>query len=64
MTYSLNTLNTDRATAPPSGIRRFTQEMGLVVGLVLLVFALLALLTHHAADPAWSTTGQGGTVAN
>jgi S-DNA-T family DNA segregation ATPase FtsK/SpoIIIE len=64
MTYSLNTLNTDRATAPPSGIRRFTQEMGLVVGLVLLVFALLALLTHHPADPAWSTTGQGGSVTN
>ncbi|MGA8513654.1 MAG: DNA translocase FtsK 4TM domain-containing protein, partial [Burkholderiaceae bacterium] len=60
MTYSLDTL-TSRATAKrsdPSG-RKFSHELGLLVGAVALIFWLIALLTHTAVDPAWSTSGSG-----
>jgi len=57
MTYSLNTLNADRASAAPAGVARFAQEIGLVLGAAALAFWLLALLSHSLADPAWSTTG-------
>jgi len=57
MTYSLNTLNADRANAPPSGLSRFALEIGLVLGALALAFSLLALLSHSPDDPAWSTTG-------
>ena len=36
MTYSLNTLNADRAAQGPSGLARFAQEIGLVLGAALL----------------------------
>ena len=64
MTYSLNTLNADRAQATPGGVARFTQEIGLVVGAAALAFWLLALLSHSLADPAWSTTGSRAEVGN
>ena len=64
MTYSLNTLNADRAERAPSGLSRFTQEIGLVLGAAGLLFWLLALLSHSLADPAWSTSGRGPQVSN
>lgn len=64
MTYSLNTLNADRAERAPSGLSRFTQEIGLVLGAAGLLFWLLALLSHSLADPAWSTSGHGTEVTN
>ena len=66
MTYSLNTLNNPAAgSAPPrSGVSRFAHEFGLVLGLVALVFWLLALLSYSAQDPAFSTSGAGGPIAN
>ncbi|WP_374412341.1 DNA translocase FtsK [Hydrogenophaga sp.] len=64
MTYSLNTLNADRANAPPSGISRFAHEVALVVGAALLGLWLLSLLSHSLADPAWSTTGTQDRVGN
>ncbi|MBE0587696.1 MAG: DNA translocase FtsK 4TM domain-containing protein, partial [Hydrogenophaga sp.] len=64
MTYSLNTLNADRAQAAPGGVARFTQEIGLVVGAAALAFWLLALLSHSLIDPAWSTTGSRSEVGN
>jgi S-DNA-T family DNA segregation ATPase FtsK/SpoIIIE len=57
MTYSLNTLNADRANEAPAGLGRFAQEIGLVLGAAALAFWLLALVSHSLADPAWSTTG-------
>jgi len=65
MTYSLNTLNStgQPATARP-GWRRFTDELGLFVGLVLLLFWLLALLSYSPQDGAWSTSGGGSAVLN
>jgi DNA segregation ATPase FtsK/SpoIIIE, S-DNA-T family len=64
MTYSLNTLNADRANEAPSGVGRFAQEIGLVLGAALLAFWLLAMLSHSLADPAWSTTGSQPLVGN
>ena len=59
MTYSLNTLNADRAAAPPMGINRFAQEIGLLAGFVALVFAFISLVSYTRGDAAWSTTGAG-----
>lgn len=66
MTYSLHTLNdTSGATAAPrAGAGRFAHEFFLVLGLVALVFWLLALVSHSAHDPAFSTSGTGEPIAN
>ncbi len=59
MNYSLNTLNASAAAKSPprSGAARFGHEIGLLVGLLALVFWLLALMSYAAQDAAWSTTG-------
>ena len=67
MTYSLHTLNTSnsRAAAPvPSGAGRFAQEIGLFLGMIALVFCLLAFLSHSIQDPAWSTSGVNESPRN
>ncbi len=66
MTYSLNTLNdSGRArSAPRAGVGRFAHEIGLVLGLVALVFWLLALASYSAQDPAFSTSGSGAAIRN
>ena len=66
MTYSLNTLNSSRATATSaqSGWGRLAAELGLLAGLLLLVFSLLALLSYSPLDAAWSTSGNGGPLLN
>ena len=68
MTYSLNTLNASSSArpAPRTGAARFGHEIGLVVGLLALVFWLLALSSYSAQDAAWSTSGTRGDrlVAN
>jgi len=59
MTYSLDALNTQNspATAAPGGVRRFTHEVGLILGLLGLLFWSLALLSYSSTDAAWSTSG-------
>jgi S-DNA-T family DNA segregation ATPase FtsK/SpoIIIE len=66
MTYSLNTLNSQRSSVAPvaSGWRRFADELGLLLGLLLLLLWLVALLTYSAQDAAWSTSGSGAPVLN
>ena len=65
MTYSLHTLNnTKEAPPPPSGLQRFVQEIALTAGLVLLLFWLVAMLSHSAQDPAWTTSGSSLTPRN
>lgn len=64
MTYSINTLNADRANPPASGVSRFAHELALVLGAAVLGFWLIALLSHSLNDPAWSTTGNEGDVRN
>jgi DNA segregation ATPase FtsK/SpoIIIE, S-DNA-T family len=58
MTYSLDTLHSraPQRTAAPLG-RKFATEIGVILGALLLLFWLLALLSHSSADPAWSTSG-------
>lgn len=66
MTYSLNTL-TDRTPAggsPRPGLARFAHETVLLLGAVALVLWLLALASYSAADPAFSTSGDGAPVRN
>jgi len=65
MTYSLDTLNS-RNVAPSTeatGVGRFAHELGLVLGLLALVFWLAALVSYTLSDVAWSTTGGLGTNA-
>ncbi len=68
MTYSLNTLNASAAAKSPprTGAARFGHEIGLIVGLLALVFWLLALVSYSAQDAAWSTSGgsDSSMVAN
>ncbi|MBC7609202.1 MAG: DNA translocase FtsK 4TM domain-containing protein [Polaromonas sp.] len=59
MTYSLDTLNNrgSKSQAAPGVVRRFAHEVGLILGLLGLVFWLAALLSYSAQDAAWSTSG-------
>ena len=65
MTYSLHTL-TD-GPPPPSprtGVARFAQETGLLLGAMALGFWLLALVSYSPLDAAFSTSGDGGALRN
>ena len=64
MTYSLDTLNSRGAQAPaaPGVVRRFTHEVGLIIGLLGLIFWVAALLSYSAQDAAWSTSGSVQTA--
>jgi len=65
MTYSINTLKNGEKSEPSSSASfRFTQEVSLLLTAVLLGFWIIALLTHHVTDGAWSTSGVDATVAN
>ena len=59
MTYSLDTLNTrhHQTADAPGGIKRFAHEVGLILGLLGLIFWLAALLSYSPQDAAWSTSG-------
>ena len=50
------------AAASRLGLARFGHEMCLLLGLLVLLFALAALLSHSLLDPAWSTSGASDTV--
>jgi DNA segregation ATPase FtsK/SpoIIIE, S-DNA-T family len=59
MAYSLDTLSGKNAPANPgSPISRGLRDASLLLGLMALLYWLLALLTHSPADPAWSTSGK------
>ena len=66
MTYSLNTLNSSSSakTSERTGGNRLVHEISLILGLLAMVFWLLALLSYSAQDAAWSTSGFGGPVKN
>ncbi|MDO5693883.1 MAG: DNA translocase FtsK 4TM domain-containing protein [Pseudomonadota bacterium] len=65
MAYPLNTFNeAPGASTPRTGVARFAQEVGLVLGLALIIFAALALASYSPHDAAWSTSGTGGTPQN
>ncbi|MFM2050308.1 MAG: putative cell division ATPase [Pseudomonadota bacterium] len=66
MTYSLHTLQTRSSKSAPehSGFAKFANEVGLVMGFILLALWLIALLSYSHADAAWSTSGAGAAVFN
>lgn len=66
MTYTLNASNASsssksksRTAAPRYGVIRFSQEVLLLIGLLVLVFWLMAMFTYSPQDAAWSTSGAG-----
>ena len=66
MTYSLHTLNHTKDPAPPpvSGWQRFVQEIALYLGFVVLLYWLVAMLSHSSLDPAWTTSGSNAVPRN
>ena len=71
MTFPLGSLGADgtaaapaRRAAPSAELRRWRQQALLLGGALVWLLMLLALVTHQANDPAFSTSGQGGPVGN
>ncbi len=72
MTFPLGSLRADgsAAAAGPAGANTgvasmpMRRQLWLLAGAVLWLLAMLALVTHHAADPAFSTSGTGGALRN
>ncbi len=65
MTYPLHTLRNTKETPPEiTGWQRFLQEIALSVGFVLLLFWLIAMVSHTPQDPAWTTSGSSLTAYN
>ncbi len=66
MPYPINTLNSSRIANAQyrTGWGRFADEVFLVVGLLVLIFWTVSMVTYSATDAAWSTSGDGGMLAN
>jgi DNA segregation ATPase FtsK/SpoIIIE, S-DNA-T family len=64
MTYSLNTLNDKKSNLEPTATERLVLEIALVLGVLILVFWVLALTSYTTDDPAWSTSGIGPLTSN
>jgi DNA segregation ATPase FtsK/SpoIIIE, S-DNA-T family len=52
----------DPAAAPPRAV--WKQRLAALAGLVVWTGVALALATHHAGDPGFTTSGDGGPVLN
>ncbi|HWP20951.1 MAG TPA: DNA translocase FtsK 4TM domain-containing protein, partial [Burkholderiaceae bacterium] len=48
----------------PAPAPRWRLQLQVFLGALGLLLLLIAMLTHTAGDPAWSTSGDGGTVRN
>jgi S-DNA-T family DNA segregation ATPase FtsK/SpoIIIE len=58
MTYSLDSLDAQAARPEvPARLHRLAHELGLMLGLLALLFWMLSLLSYSVLDAAWSTTG-------
>ncbi|MFV0680282.1 DNA translocase FtsK [Ottowia sp.] len=65
MAYPLNTFNNAPTTSSGrSGVARFAQEVALILGMALIVFVTLALVSYSPQDAAWSTSGASGPIQN
>ncbi len=67
MTFPLGSLGADGAAARPAAhllSPRWRQQLLLMAGAVLWLLFVLAMLTHDAADPAFTTSGSGSSVHN
>jgi len=69
MTFPLGSLRGDGAELPSSDSSaghapHWREQAVLLIGAVVWLIALLALATHSAADPGFSTSGSGGPIHN
>ena len=68
MTFPLGSLRADSATTGMSGpalpAARWRGQAALLAGGLAWLLFVLALLTHQAGDPGFTTTGNGGPVLN
>ncbi len=70
MSFPLGSLGADgaalsaRSAAPQTAATRWRLQFAVVFGGVVWLLALLALLTHSAGDPAWSTSGLRPDIHN
>ena len=69
MTFPLGSLRyesgSDTAGAPPAApLPTWRAQFALLAGAVVWTLALIALATHSAADPGFSTSGSGGPLQN
>jgi S-DNA-T family DNA segregation ATPase FtsK/SpoIIIE len=75
MTFPLGSLRADGAPPPRAsrkaasapgnaGGLRWPRQFGLIIAAVVWLLVLLALVTHDAADPGFSTSGQGELITN
>jgi len=67
MTFPLGSLRADGGAAVASGTPSsmpLRRQLWLLAGAVLWLLAMLALVTHSAADPGFSTSGSGEAVRN
>jgi S-DNA-T family DNA segregation ATPase FtsK/SpoIIIE len=67
MTFPLGSLRADGGAAMASGAPSsmpLRRQLWLLAGAVLWLLAMLALVTHTAADPGFSTSGSGEAVRN
>src|SRR4051794_10932524 len=70
MTFPLGSLRGDslepasRPGSSPHFAPHWREQVALLVGAVVWLLALLALATHSAADPGFSTSGNGTPIHN
>ena len=64
MSYTINTFNSENDPSKRSAGERFAQELGLILGLLVLAFWLISLLSYTTQDAAWSTTGVDSLTRN
>ncbi|MEI2812927.1 MAG: DNA translocase FtsK 4TM domain-containing protein [Burkholderiaceae bacterium] len=64
MSYTSNTYNSENDPSKRTAGERFTQELGLILGLLVLSFWLISLLSYTTQDAAWSTTGVDSMTRN
>ncbi len=69
MAFPLGSLQSDgagvgAATPALEGLARWRQQAWLVAGALLWVLFVLAMLTHSAADPGFTTSGTGEALRN
>jgi S-DNA-T family DNA segregation ATPase FtsK/SpoIIIE len=65
-TYTRHSKSTNKTepAAVPLALPRWRRQALLLGGAVLWLLLLLALTTHHAGDPAFSTSGDGAALRN
>ncbi|MBX3634830.1 MAG: DNA translocase FtsK 4TM domain-containing protein [Rubrivivax sp.] len=52
------------AAVSPEGVVRWRRKAWLLAGALAWLLFVLALATHHAGDPAFTTSGDGGALRN